>query len=141
VRGELAMKRNDIILIGSILLISLISFLVIKVQSGAAANNAGKVAVVSINSKVAYQFPIDNSKETKRVSFQFGGHTGYLDIKDGAVRMEEMDLKVCPQKICSDTGWINKPHQPIVCLPNKIVVDIEYTGNAADPNAVDNTSY
>lgn len=36
--------------------------------------------------------------------------------------MLEMDRKICPDAICSDTGWIRKKYQSIVCLPNKIVV-------------------
>lgn len=36
-----------------------------------------------------------------------------------------MDKRICPRKICSETGWIDKQYQNIVCLPNKILVKIE----------------
>jgi hypothetical protein len=36
-----------------------------------------------------------------------------------------MDKKICPNAICSDTGWISKPYQTIVCLPNHIVLSLE----------------
>ncbi len=39
--------------------------------------------------------------------------------------MEEMDLKICPEKVCSETGWISKSYETIVCLPNRIAVNIE----------------
>jgi len=36
-----------------------------------------------------------------------------------------MNKEICPNAICSDTGWIDKGYQSIVCLPNNIVVTIE----------------
>lgn len=43
--------------------------------------------------------------------------------------MKEMDKRVCPQKVCSLTGWISKKYKSIVCLPNQITVSIEYITN------------
>jgi hypothetical protein len=31
---------------------------------------------------------------------------------------------LCSKHICSKTGWIGKPWQVIVCLPNKIIVRV-----------------
>jgi len=39
--------------------------------------------------------------------------------------MLEMSKETCPNSICSDTGWIDKIYQSIVCLPNNIIVTIE----------------
>lgn len=39
--------------------------------------------------------------------------------------MLEMSRKICPNKSCSEIGWISKGYQAIVCLPNRIVVGIE----------------
>lgn len=41
--------------------------------------------------------------------------------------MLEMDKKICPNKICSNTGWINKSYETIVCAHNSILVTIEGT--------------
>lgn len=58
-------------------------------------------------------------------SFQFGENTGYIEVKDGAVRMLEMDKEICPDSICSNTGWIKKEYETIVCMPNRIIVNIK----------------
>jgi hypothetical protein len=58
-------------------------------------------------------------------SFEFGENTGYIEVKDGAVRMLEMDKVICPNSICSKTGWIKEEYETIVCMPNGIVVSIE----------------
>ncbi len=44
-----------------------------------------------------------------------------IAIKDGCVYMKEAD---CKNKICVNTGKINSPGQSIVCLPNRIIVEI-----------------
>lgn len=133
------MKKNDFILILSILLISAISMFAIKLINKDYDN---KMAVVYIDKQKAYEFPLSDTATEKRVSFKFGENIGYLDIKDGAVKMEEMDLKVCPEKICSDTGWISESYQTIVCLPNRIAVNIESSGTKSDnDNAVDEVSF
>ncbi len=41
------------------------------------------------------------------------------------VRMIEMDREICPEAICSETGWIDNSYQSIVCLPNRIIVTTE----------------
>jgi len=45
-----------------------------------------------------------------------------IEIKDGRVRVVESS---CLQKTCVNTGWINKPGQNIICLPNKVLITIE----------------
>ena len=40
--------------------------------------------------------------------------------------MLPMNLGICPGKVCSDTGWDQESYQMIVCLPNKIMVTIEF---------------
>lgn len=39
--------------------------------------------------------------------------------------MVEMNKEICPESICSETGWIDSFYQSIVCLPNGIIVTIE----------------
>jgi len=45
-----------------------------------------------------------------------------IEVKDQRVRVVESS---CFQKICVNTGWINRPGQNIICLPNKVLVTIE----------------
>ncbi len=44
------------------------------------------------------------------------------EIKDEAVRVKKSD---CPRKICVNRGWIKIPGQVIVCVPNKILIEIK----------------
>ena len=57
------------------------------------------------------------------------GRKNKIEIKDGRVRMLEAS---CPNHLCIRQGWISLEGQSIVCLPNKVVVRIEGSGNGPD---------
>lgn len=57
-----------------------------------------------------------------------------IEVKDGGVRVVESS---CLQKICVNTGRINRPGQNIICLPNKVLVTIE----GKESSKVDAVSY
>ncbi|MGN1277284.1 MAG: NusG domain II-containing protein [Floccifex sp.] len=45
-----------------------------------------------------------------------------IEIKDGKVRVTQENS---PQHLCSKQGFVSSANQPIVCLPNETVVQIE----------------
>ncbi len=55
-----------------------------------------------------------------------------IEVKEGRIRVLKSD---CPQKICVQTGWISKPGQTIICVPNKVLIEIVGISNA-EYNAV-----
>lgn len=50
-----------------------------------------------------------------------------IEIKDEKIHFKHSD---CPDKICINTGWLSKPGQTAVCLPNKISVVVK--GKSSD---------
>lgn len=50
------------------------------------------------------------------------GETSF-EIKDGRVRIIDSP---CPNKTCVAQGW----HNPLVCLPNKVMITVEGEGGA-----------
>ena len=45
-----------------------------------------------------------------------------VEVKDGKVRISK---ETSPNNICSKQGWSNSSTKPLVCLPNKVYVQIE----------------
>lgn len=80
---------------------------------------------VQYEGKVVANIPFNTEKQSKTYDFKFGENKGTIEVKEGKVRMLPMDKDICPNGICSDTGWIKNSYQSIVCLPNKIIVTIE----------------
>ena len=45
-----------------------------------------------------------------------------IEIKDGAIRVAESD---CPRGLCKHAGWVRTPGRSIVCVPNRVVVELK----------------
>lgn len=89
------------------------------------SNSQNSNIIIKVDNKLVKKIPMINSNESKRYDFNFNNNIAYIEAKNGKVRMLEMSKKLCPNGICSKTGWIDKTYQSIVCLPNKITVTNE----------------
>ncbi len=118
------MKKNDFILVIAILLIAGIGFLMYLYF---AAGHAGTV-LVTANGEVYGTYSL---KKDREIIIQ-GGNT--LVIRDGEADMTDAD---CPDHICVDHKPISKKKETIVCLPNKVIVEI-VGGEDAETDAVAN---
>ncbi|MGD9570071.1 MAG: NusG domain II-containing protein [Sedimentibacter sp.] len=88
------------------------------------SNEGNKIIEIEVYGELVEKLSLTEDAENI-YSFKFGENTGYIEVKDGAVRMLEMDKEICPEGICSNTGWIKKEYETIVCMPNGIIVNIK----------------
>ncbi|MCD7905516.1 MAG: NusG domain II-containing protein [Clostridiales bacterium] len=69
------------------------------------------------------------------------GYEFTVECEDGenTVRVEQGKICVisasCPDKVCVNQGWISDGVMPVVCLPNKLVIEIEGAEAEADAAA------
>lgn len=97
------------------------------------SNEGDKYVTIQVNGELVKKISLSQNSQSEMYDFEFNDHIGYIEVKNGAVRMLEMDTDICPQGICSDMGWMDKGYQSIICLPNKIVVNFEEkNGNEID---------
>ena len=75
----------------------------------------GKTVVVKQDKKVVAEYPLNVDREVK-----LKGNT--FIIKDKNVFMSHAD---CKNQICVKTGKISKRGECIVCLPNKVILEIQ----------------
>ncbi len=45
-----------------------------------------------------------------------------IEVKSGRVRMVE---SACPNRLCLQMGWVERPGQSVICLPNQVWLTIE----------------
>ena len=109
--------RNDVILIGAILVIALIVFVVFKLNL-----KSGETVNVKVDGEILHSFSLQKNCE-KIVSTKYGENI--VSVNDGYVTVTSAD---CPDKICVKHRDISKVGETIVCLPNKLVVEIEDAG-------------
>lgn len=68
-----------------------------------------------------------NGEEIRRINlgkdaeFELLGGRMRVISKDGRIRIAHSD---CPENICIHAGWIRFASEVLVCVPNKIVVEI-----------------
>lgn len=60
------------------------------------------------------------------------GLTNTILVEPGRIRVSEAD---CPDQICVHQGFISDGTTPIVCLPNKLIIQITGGGEALDAAA------
>lgn len=118
------MKKFDKIIIVTLLLISLISIIVLKMPK---ENSQGeKYVVIYVNRELYKKISLmdNNLDKTFKIETEFGYNI--VQIKNGGVNIIDAD---CPDKYCVTDGFIDQPGQMLVCLPHRLVIEIKGTSN------------
>ena len=81
------------------------------------------IAVIKRDGKVIKT--IDLNKVVKPEEFTLkteNGDYNTIAVKHNSIRIIDAN---CPNKLCVKSGWITKPGEMIVCLPYKVIINIE----------------
>ena len=103
-----------LLIIGAVLVVAVAGLLVIQ-----ALREEGAQVVITWNGEVDGTYSLDEDR-----TFVFEGENGgynVVTIEDGFVFMEEAN---CPDQICVKHKPLNQTADPIVCLPNSLVVEV-----------------
>lgn len=107
------MKKRDIVVCGGILIVAA------ALYAGFRPGETGGYAVVKINGEEAYRLPLQNNTQIEiKQQEQFNT----VVIENGFAYISEAS---CPDKLCVKQPKISKNNELIVCLPNKVVMEIE----------------
>lgn len=121
---EKKIRKNDSILIGVLVLVAVLLFAGIRFWQGKATAEA--VAVVTVDGEVYGRYPL-SIDTVERLELPDGTYN-VLEIRDGRADITEAS---CPDGICVKHLPICRRGESIVCLPNRVVVEVE-NGTAAD---------
>lgn len=105
------MKKNDWILVAVILILAGVGFLI---YTNLGRQTAG-IVKVTVDGDLFGTYSLKKEQEIKI------NDTNRMIIKDGRADMIEAD---CPDQICVDHKKISKNKETIVCLPNKVIIEI-----------------
>lgn len=118
-------RRNDIILLVTVLLLSCAGILFVNYRKNSVKTDIAKAKVLmSVDGKVEQE--IDLSKDGDYAILNDNGDFNMINITQGVVRMKEAN---CPDKLCIHQGKISKNGETIVCLPHGLIVEIKSEDN------------
>ena len=113
---ETKRRRNDILLIAVLLLISAIALVYLFfIRSG------GDTVKVTVDGKVYGVYSLNEDRREEIKTGENGENRNLLVIKNGKAFMESAS---CPDGICVSHHKIFRDGESIVCLPNRVVITV-----------------
>ena len=107
-------NKHDLVLILIIIVISIVFIVINNLNS-----KKGNIAKVYYNSKLIKTIDLSIDKE-----YTVKGYNGNVKIKVKNNKIKVLEEK-SPKHLCSKQGYISKSYESIICLPNKIVIEID----------------
>ncbi len=111
--------------IGDILIIVLLTvFIVFLTYRFYFQNSGSQGAVVAVDGKTVHSFSKNELAGEGIYTFEMKKGFAEIEINQGKIRVLPMPRELCPRGICSKMGWIKRAGTSIICLPNRLVVQI-----------------
>lgn len=128
-------KPYDYLLVTLAIVISFIPLVVTTYYRPTTASPQNLVAVVKINGQVADEFPLKKGgKHQEKTYYPQKGHYNIIEIDGERIRVKEDNS---PDQIAVKTGWISQPGQVSVCLPHKLIIEIQGSSDESPQNEED----
>lgn len=113
------MTKGDKVLIVVVVILTIVSLGFIKSQ---AFSNEEKFVSIQIDGKEVKKIIFDSEIIGKTIPIESEYGFNLVEISDQKVRVVEAN---CPDKIDVKRGYISKIGETIICLPNKMIVEIK----------------
>lgn len=123
----------DKLLIAVLIVLSLASYLAIR---SLFPHDSERISLIEVNGREVMRLSLDPNLPARKRYIGLDNGKAVFQVSNGRIRMLPMDDKLCPNHICSKTGWIERPWQMIVCMPNKISVRIIGTKKAEEVDLI-----
>ena len=109
--------RNDLIVIGSLLLVAVLSLVFVLVFR----KKGNLIAKIHVQNEVVET--IDLSKKEEK-DYLIKGINGYVHVHthDGAIAIVKSN---CPHQDCVKTGYVHETNHPIICAYNAVYITID----------------
>lgn len=90
------------------------------------------VAEIYQDQQLLYRIDLDQVDAPYDISIQQDGHSNTIHVIPGDLCVTSAS---CPDGVCVQHGYLSTQATPIVCLPNKLVIQYE-SSNSAEADAV-----
>ena len=105
---------KELIIIAVILLFGITAFILLSFKKD------GRTALIYVDGKPVTEIKL-NREQNKTFTVNEAENITF-EVSNGRIRVVSSD---CPDKICCNTGFISKSGESIICMPNKMIVEIK----------------
>ena len=88
------------------------------------AEGSNLTAVITLDGETVAQYRLDQLSQPVTLTVDEGTYPLTIRAEQGRICIEHID---CPSQDCVRTGWISRPGQQIICLPNRLVISLSGT--------------
>ena len=93
----------------------------------------GQVARITLNGKVVQEIDLSRVEQPYTLTLEGpGGFSNTITVEKGRICVSKAG---CPDQICVHQGYISDGTTPIVCLPNRLIIEITGGGSGLDAAA------
>ncbi len=121
-------KARDAILIVGVLAFAILVFIFMHTV----ASKDGDLVRITVDGAVYGEYALEQDQQIKVK--QDGTVTNIVEIEDGVVHMEKA---TCPDALCITQGKIRRANESLICLPNKVVVEIIANSSSKEESSSD----
>lgn len=118
-------KRLDFVIIAVLMILSFLPEIILGASVG--KNFSTTYAEITVSGKLYKTIPLSVHKGEEIIEVKSKNGINIVKVKDNKIGIIEAD---CPDKVCMNPEYIEKPGQSLVCLPNKVMIEIK--GKAED---------
>ena len=109
------MNKRDVVLIIVLLGLAGLSYLFFVRNNGGAGNRV----IITVDGEHYGTYPLDEDRE---IEVQSDSGYNIVVVQNGQVSIEDAD---CPDRYCVRQGKISGRNESLICLPHKLVVELE----------------
>ncbi|MGL5378692.1 NusG domain II-containing protein [Clostridium sp.] len=113
-------KKWDIIIIVVLMIISFLPEVILVMILGKGYDNT--YAEVTIAGELYKNIPLSEHKGEEIIEVKSKTGVNIIKVSDDKISIVEAD---CPDKVCMKPGFIHKPGESLVCLPNRLMIQIK----------------
>ena len=124
-------KRWDIMITVLLILVSLLPLAIFTyVHAGKLDEHTIVVAVISVDHEVVDRIILTDRVGVDEFDLTPSEHDrNTIEVRDDQIRMKSA---TCSDQVCVNFGFISKPGETIVCLPHKVLIEIQTIDGGTD---------
>lgn len=113
-------KKLDFVIIGVLMILSFLPEIIYGATVGKGYNNT--YAEITIDGKMYKTVALAEHSGEDIFEIKTDEGINIIKVKDNKIGIIEAD---CPDQVCMNPEYIDKPGQMLVCLPHKVMIEIK----------------